>query len=65
MVLDRTDEEEDLVLPDPKTQRAYRSFHPSSYDLTPNIFRVREVYGYEGIVLEVAGGSQVVSVMLF
>jgi hypothetical protein len=62
MVLDRTDDEELLTLPNPKTRRQFLMFHPSEAFFTE---KKLQVYGYDGIILEVSDMSQVVSVTLF
>ncbi|KAF9464456.1 hypothetical protein BDZ94DRAFT_1354305 [Collybia nuda] len=61
MLLDRTDEEEDITLPSATTRR--KEFLESRTTLSPLINH--SVHGYDGIILEVSESSQVVSVILF
>lgn len=59
MLLDRTDEEDNIILPNSKT-------HRMSCSNASNTMLIRiQVHGYNGIILEVTDLSQVVSVMLF
>jgi hypothetical protein len=60
MLLDRTDEEEDITLPSPTTRR--KETYLSTKTQLINCFLV---FGYDGIILEVSESSQVLSVMLF
>lgn len=59
MLLDRTDEEENIILPNSTTHRM-----SCSNASTTVLIRI-QVHGYNGIILEVTDLSQVVSVMLF
>ena len=59
MLLDRTDEEDDIILPNSKTHRM------SCSNASNNLLIHIQVHGYNGIILEVTDLSQVVSVMLF
>lgn len=60
MVLDRTDDEEHLTLPNPKTR--CKLTRTSCTFGTPKIY---PVHGYDGIILEVSELSHVVCVTLF
>ena len=60
MLLDRTDEEDDITLPS-STTRCKNLRTP----LLPLPDRRRLVHGYDGIILEVSEASNVVSVTLF
>jgi hypothetical protein len=59
MLLDRTDEEDNIILPNSTTHRM-----SCSNASTTVLIRI-QVHGYNGIILEVTDLSQVVSVMLF
>lgn len=59
MVLNRTDDEDGLQLPNPTTRRML-DFFTLANSLIRNL-----VYGYDGVILEVLESSQVVSITLF